>query len=160
MSHCKVLQDFPKSSITPLNKLKFTLCFKCVLTECLYWLFSDETSAQMKPCFVRKKATWVATSPSWTDCKSQLQILTLLAVSHGCRACTAVALYGQSLSSFVCSLWQLMILRCSVSCAWCLSDFCGVCSNLAPFSCSFSSVSRQCFLPGFLSEVTQSSWLS
>jgi hypothetical protein len=33
-----------------------------------------------------------------------------------------------------------------VSCARRLSDFCGVCSNLAPISSSFSLVSTRCVL--------------
>jgi hypothetical protein len=38
-----------------------------------------------------------------------------------------------------------------VSCARCLSDFCGVCSNLAPILSSFPLVSMLHFLAGFLS---------
>jgi hypothetical protein len=78
---------------------------------------------------------WGSTSLSWTECKNQLQKLILLARLHGCKAWTTVALYSQSLSSFVALAADDS--EMPVSCARRLNDFCGVCSNLALISSCF-----------------------
>jgi hypothetical protein len=92
----------------------------------------------------------VSNSPSWTDCKNHLQKLILLVASRGCKAWTAVTLYGRGLSSFV-SL-AADDLEMSFSCARRLSDFCDVCSNLAPISSIFYSVSTQRLFSRFLAQ--------
>jgi hypothetical protein len=87
-------------------------------------------------------------SPSWTDCKCQLQKLTLLAVLCGCKVRTTASLYGWSLSSFVAVAADDF--EMPVSYVRHFSDFCGVHFNPAPISYSFFSVSMRCFLAGFL----------
>jgi hypothetical protein len=67
--------------------------------------------------------------------------------SHDCKAIITVALYGQILSSFTMTADDSEKPVCS---ARCLSEFCGVCYNRAPISSSFSLVSTQHFVEGFL----------
>jgi hypothetical protein len=79
-----------------------------------------------------------------------LQELILLASSRDCKALITVAVYGQNFSSYI----ALAADDCEmlVSCARQLSDFCGVCSTLAPILSSLSSISTQhSFLAGLLS---------
>jgi hypothetical protein len=45
-------------------------------------------------CARVKRGKWRSTSPSWTDCKNQLQKLILLAKLRGCKAWTTVTLYS------------------------------------------------------------------
>jgi hypothetical protein len=60
-----------------------------------------------------------------------------------------VALYGLSLNSFITVAADN--LEMPVTCAWHLSDFCGVDSKLAPISYRFSLISTWHFLAGCLS---------
>jgi hypothetical protein len=101
------------------------------------------------PVLVRKNVKWGSSSPSWTDCKNQLQKFIMLGGSRGCKSLTTVTLYSRSLNSFVTKAAD--DLKMPASCASCLSDFCSLYSNLDPILSSFSLVSTQCFLARFLS---------
>lgn len=93
-------------------------------------------SWQVKPRFIRSK--WGSSWSSWTGCRDLLQKLTLLAESHVCRVWATVAFYRLILSIFLdmaSNDFEML-----VSSARRLSYFCGVCSNLASISSSFSSV--------------------
>jgi hypothetical protein len=58
-------------------------------------------SLQVKPCFIRKKASCGSISLLTTDCRNQLQNCTLLAGLHGCKAWISVVLWGLSFSNCV-----------------------------------------------------------
>jgi hypothetical protein len=90
----------------------------------------------------KKEVKWGSTSWSWTEYNNQLQKLTLLAGSRGCKAWTAAS-----------PPWLLPI-----SFARRLNDFCGVCSNLAHISSVFSALSTLRFFSRFL--VRERAWPS
>jgi hypothetical protein len=88
------------------------------------------------------------TSSAWgsfsTCCPS-----VLLTGSHGYKAWTSGVLYGRSSSSFL--IVAADDFEMPISCARRLSDFCGVCCNLASISSSFFLISTRRFLACFLS---------
>jgi hypothetical protein len=84
-------------------------------------------------------------SPSTTDCKNQLQKLTLLAGLRSWEVWITVVLQGLSFSNCVAVL--TLGFPTPVSWARSFSDFLGVCSSLAPMSSKFSvSTRRLCFV--------------
>jgi hypothetical protein len=70
-----------------------------------------------------------STSLSWTGCRNHMQKFILSARSCGCKAWASVALYGQSLSSFVAKAAHDC--KMLVSCARCLSELCHGSSSLS-----------------------------
>jgi hypothetical protein len=86
--------------------------------------------------------------PSLAGYNNHVQKFILIAGSRGYKTWTTVAIYHRRLSSFVAIASDYF--EMPISCATSGSDFCGVCSNLAPVSYSFTLWSTRCFVVGFL----------